>query len=98
MHVITVSPGASTELVIAALITAAAVLAGAITRVVLSVLAVLVTRKTLEDPPGVPAEAAKIRAHRLAVLKAVLAALAPIAWLGRSGRMTGGDSGHSPSH
>jgi hypothetical protein len=100
MHVITVSPDASTELAIAALITAAAVLAGAITRIVLSVLAVSVTRKTLEDPPGEPAEAAKIRAHHLAVLKAILAALTSIAWPGRLPRssMPGGGSGHPPAH
>jgi hypothetical protein len=44
---------------------------------VLSVLAVLVTRKTLEDLPGEQAQAAEIRTHRLAVLRAILAALAP---------------------
>lgn len=84
MHVITVSPNASTELAVATMITAATVLAGAITRIVLSVLAVLVTRKTLEDLPGEPAEAAEIRTHRLAVLRAILAALAPSVRMRRS--------------
>lgn len=62
--------------------TPTAVLASAITRIVLTALAVLATRKTLEDLPGEPAEAAKIREHRLAVLKAVLAVLATIALAG----------------
>ena len=83
MHMITVSSDASTELAIAALITAAAGLAGAITRIVLSLLAVSVTRKALEAPPGGQAEAADVRAHRLAVLTAILVALAPIAPVGR---------------
>jgi hypothetical protein len=73
MHVISVSLDVSTELAAASLITAATVAAGAITRLVLSALAVSVTRKALEDPPGGQADA--IRAHRLAVLKAILATL-----------------------
>lgn len=58
MPVITVFPDASTELSIAALITTATVLAGAIIRIVLSLLAVSVARKALEDPPIGQADAA----------------------------------------
>ncbi|HEV2374503.1 MAG TPA: hypothetical protein VGS19_20370 [Streptosporangiaceae bacterium] len=87
MHTITVFTDASAELAIAALITAAAVLAGAVTRIVLCMLAVSAARKTLENLPCAQADASAIRAHRLAVLKAVLAALAPTT---RADRVTRG--------
>jgi hypothetical protein len=77
MHTITNIPVAPAELATAALITAIAVLAGVLIRVVLALLAVSAARKALEDPPGKPADAAAVRAHRLAVLKAILAALPP---------------------
>lgn len=77
MHTITVSPAASTGLAIAVLTTATAVLAGAISRIVLSLLAVAAARKVLEDPGAGQADAGAIRAHRLAVLMAILAALSP---------------------
>jgi predicted anti-sigma-YlaC factor YlaD len=74
MHMIPVSPASSTELAIAAL-TAAPVLAGVIIRIVLCVLAAAATRKALEDPADGKTSSDALRAHRLAVLRAILAAL-----------------------
>lgn len=73
MHTIPVSPAAS--LAIAALAAAGTMLASVIIRIVLCVLAASATRKALEDPVGGQAEADALRAHRLAVLRAILAAL-----------------------
>jgi hypothetical protein len=73
MHMIPVSPAAS--LAIAALAAAAAALASVIIRIVLCMLAASATRKALEDLAGGHADADALRAHRLAVLRAILAAL-----------------------
>lgn len=73
MHVISVSPAASTELAIAAL--AVPALIGVIVRIVLCMLAASATRKALEDLAAGQADADAVRAHRLAVLRAILAAL-----------------------
>lgn len=75
MHVISVSPAASTEMAIAALAAAASALASVIVRVVLCALAASATRKALEDLAGGQADVDAIRAHRLAVLRVILAAL-----------------------
>ena len=73
MHMIPVAPAAS--LAIAALTVAAAALASVITRTVLCMLAVSATRKALEDLADGQADADALRAHRLAVLRAILASL-----------------------
>lgn len=73
MHMIPVGPAVS--LAIAALAAAAAALASVITRIVLCMLAVSATRKALEELAGGRADADALRAHRLAVLRAILAAL-----------------------
>ena len=75
MHtMISVFPACSAELAVTAL-AAVSVLAGVIVRFVLCALAASATRKALEDPVGGQADAPAIRAHRLAVLRAILAAL-----------------------
>ena len=75
MHVISVFPAASTELAITALAAAAPALASVIVRIVLCALAASATRKALEDLAGGQADVDAILAHRLAVLRAILAAL-----------------------
>lgn len=75
MHMVPVSPVSSAELAVAAL-AAAPVLASVIIRIVLCVLAASATRKGLEDPSdGQAASLSALRAHRLAVLRAILSAL-----------------------
>jgi hypothetical protein len=73
MHMIPVSPPA--PLAIASLAAAGAALASVIIRISLCMLAASATRKALEDLAGGQADADALRAHRLAVLRAVLAAL-----------------------
>jgi predicted anti-sigma-YlaC factor YlaD len=75
MHMISVFPDASAGLAIAALAAAATVLTSAIARIVLYALAAFAARKALEDPVDGQANANAIRAHRLAVLQAILATL-----------------------
>jgi hypothetical protein len=66
----------SSQAAIAALVIASSFLIKALTRLlVLCVLAVRATRTALQDPGGGEPDAAAIRAHRLAVLQAILAVL-----------------------
>ena len=73
MHMIPVAPAAS--LAIGAVAAAVAALASMVTRIVLCMLAASATRKALEDLASEQADADALRAHRLAVLRAILAAL-----------------------
>jgi hypothetical protein len=75
MLTIQVTPAVSSGAAIAALIIVASVLIRAITRLVLCVLAVLATRRALEDLASGQADVVAVRAHRLAVLQAILAVL-----------------------
>ncbi len=92
MHMIPVSPASSTELAIAAL-AAAPVLAGVIIRIVLCVLAAAATRKALEDPADGQGSSDALRAHRLAVLRAILAELSV-----RDSTKSGKDNNRPISH
>jgi hypothetical protein len=68
----------SPEAAIAALVIASSFLIKALTRLlVLCVLAARATRMALQDPGAGEPDAAAIRAHRLAVLQAILAVLKP---------------------
>jgi hypothetical protein len=73
MCIIPVSHAASLTITAVAAVTA--VLASAIVRIMLCVLAAAATRKALEDLDSGQADADAVRAHRIAVLRAVLAAL-----------------------
>ena len=73
MYIIPVSPTASLTIIAVAAVTA--VLASATVRTMLCILAAAATRKALEDLDDGQADADALRAHRLAVLRAVLAAL-----------------------
>ena len=75
MLAIQVTRAVPPELAIAALIVAVSVLVRMITRIALYLLAVVATRKALEDLGSSQADAVAVRAHRLAVLEAILAAL-----------------------
>jgi ABC-type sulfate transport system permease subunit len=77
MDVLSVSQGSSTELVVTALAAAASVLVSMIIRIVLCALAASATRKALQDFDSEQVDADALRAHRLAVLRAILAALSP---------------------
>ena len=77
MLTIQVTRASSSEAAIAALIIAASLLIRALTRLVLCGLAARATREALQDPASGQPDAAAIRAHRLAVLQAILAALIP---------------------
>jgi hypothetical protein len=75
MDVITAFQSASTDLAIAGLAAAVATLTGVIIRIVLCVLAASAMRRALEDLPDGQTDAGAVRAHRLAVLRAILTAL-----------------------
>lgn len=75
MHMTLIFPDASAELAVAAVAAAAALIASVIVRIVLCTLAASATRKALEDLIGGQTDANALRAHRLAVLQAVLGAL-----------------------
>lgn len=74
MHMIPVSPVSSAELAVAVL-AAVPMLASVIIRMLLCVLAAAATRKALEDPADGQGGSDALRAHRLAVLRTILAAL-----------------------
>jgi len=76
MLTIPVTPAVSPEMAIAALMIAASVLIRMITRLVLCVLAAAATHRALEDQASGQTDADAIRAHRLAVMEAILAVLA----------------------
>jgi hypothetical protein len=77
MLTIPVTLAVSPEMAIAALMIAASVLVRMITRLVLCVLAAAAARRALEDLASGQADAHDaIRAHRLAVMEAILAVLA----------------------
>jgi hypothetical protein len=77
MLTIQVTRASSSEAAIAVLVIAVSLLIRALTRLVLCGLAAHATREALKDPASGQPDAAAVRAHRLAVLQAILAALMP---------------------